>query len=385
MTGPFEGELRPVGTTMGLPWSDLMREALDDPAVVSSVYQPIVDLRRRAVVGYEALSRFHPSDGVVRSPEAWIRAASHLGLGPQLEARMLESALQARDRLPRGCFLSVNVEPENLGDPDVREALFSHGELWGVVVEITEHREWEASAMEAVVQTLRTHGAMVAADDAGSGHAGLRQILALRPNVLKVDRSLVDGVAQDEAKAALVEMVARFASSINAWLVAEGVERAADLHRLLELDVPLVQGYLFARPGEAWPEVSEEAMADLDGFRATPRETMHRLVEEVTALQQGPSLGAAWAASEQEWMPVVDEFGRPVGIIDREAAASGTLVETLVASVQSSPVEIARRLSATRTDPGLPVVVTDDSGRYVGVVPLRRLLWRLSHHDDAGG
>src|SRR5690606_25552814 len=135
-----------------------------------------------------------------------------------------------------------------------------------------------------------THGAMVAADDAGSGHAGLRQILALRPNVLKVDRSLVDGVAQDEAKAALVEMVVRFASSINAWLVAEGVERTADLQRLVELDVPLVQGYLFARPGEAWPEVSQQAMADLSGFRAAPHETLHRLVDDVPALQQGPAL-----------------------------------------------------------------------------------------------
>jgi EAL domain-containing protein (putative c-di-GMP-specific phosphodiesterase class I) len=343
---------------------------------VCSRFQPIVDLRRRVVVGYEALTRFVVDGQPFSTPDEWFLHAHELGLASQLEARALATALSHRSSLPRNCFLTVNIDPNRLGEPEVRDVFARQGHLGGVVIELTEHHQWRWPLFEAVLHRLRRDGALVAIDDAGAGYSGLQQILRVRPAIIKLDREIVRGIDTDEAKAALVEMMGVFANRIDAWILAEGIETMGEAQRLVDLEVPLVQGYLFGGPAEPWPALDPVVESTLEGFAETSAGQLHRLVDPVPPLTSGPTVMFEHA-SDDPWRAVVDSDDRPVGVIDAAAALSGELVQTLVANVHSTPAEVAQRLSTAGIEPGAPIAVTDDRGRYLGLVTVRRLLAQL--------
>jgi len=98
------------------------------------------------------------------------------------------------------------------------------------------------------VKALRRLGFGFAIDDAGAGYASFTLIAALRPSVIKIDRDIVSGIARDDAKQALVEAFVSFGGRIGALLLAEGIERRADLAMLTSLGVDLGQGYLIGKP-----------------------------------------------------------------------------------------------------------------------------------------
>ena len=228
---------------------------LDRADAVTCVYQPILDLRTGLVAGYEALARF--PKGSPKNPAEWFAQAHRCGLGFQLEARAIAIALAGGAR-PDRTFLSINVSPSALCSSEVLAALPQ--QLDGVLVEITENEHVpDDAAFDAVREEIKRRGGRFAVDDAGSGYAGLRQLMRLQPDVLKLDRSVVDGVASDPAKAALVESLVRYARDMGATLCAEGIETLADLELLADLDVTYGQGYAIARPAPAWPVVAVEA------------------------------------------------------------------------------------------------------------------------------
>ena len=228
---------------------------LDRSDAVTAVYQPILDLRTGLVAGYEALARF--PKGTPNNPAEWFAQAHRCGLGFQLEARAIAAALHGTTR-PENTFISVNVSPSALCSPEVMAALPQ--QLDGVLVEITENEQVpDDAAFHAVRDEINRRGGRFAVDDAGSGYAGLRQLMRLRPDVLKLDRSVVDGVSGDPAKAALVASLVRYARDMDATLCAEGIETLEDLELLADLDVTYGQGYVIARPAPAWPVVAVEA------------------------------------------------------------------------------------------------------------------------------
>ena len=149
-----------------------------------------------------------------------------------LEARALRAALAVADR-PPGTFLALNVSPAALLSPEVEEAL--PRDLDGIVIELTEHEAFdEDGALELALTALRARGARIALDDAGAGYAGLQQLIRVRPDIVKVDRSLVAGIHEDASKLALLEALAYFATTTGAAVCAEGVEeleRAARTRR----------------------------------------------------------------------------------------------------------------------------------------------------------
>jgi diguanylate cyclase (GGDEF)-like protein/PAS domain S-box-containing protein len=261
---PSLGELDPERVT----WferseeqrNEVLRLLRDEGAIVP-IFQPIVDLCSGEVAGYEALARF-PHDRDVRPPNVWFSQAHRCGLGGQLEARAVEAALAQRDEAPVG-YLSINVSPAALRADELRHAL--PGELHGVVVEITEHElVADGERLRATLDELRSRGARVAVDDAGAGYAGLRQLMILRPDLIKLDRGLIEDVASDEAKQALVECFVRFAQRTDAAVCAEGIESLDDLETLARLGVGYGQGYAIARPAADWPEPGPQARARLE-------------------------------------------------------------------------------------------------------------------------
>jgi EAL domain-containing protein (putative c-di-GMP-specific phosphodiesterase class I)/DNA-binding NarL/FixJ family response regulator len=223
-----------------------IRRAMESEGALGVVFQPICDLVTGKPVGAEALARFHvPPD---RGPESWFAEASEVGLRRELELAALQNALLHLSDLPKGLFLSVNISPATLRAAPFRKAM-SAVDAQRIVVEVTEHMPVEDyDALNDAVDRVRALGVRIAIDDAGAGFASLRHILRLAPDFVKLDRTLIDGIERDRSHQALAAGLISFAKKIDATIVAEGIERGAQLRALRELGVSRGQGFLLARP-----------------------------------------------------------------------------------------------------------------------------------------
>ena len=233
------------------------------------VFQPIVDLATHEFVGYEALTRFN--DG--KRPDLRFLEADKVGMMVQLEMATLHAQVEQARRLPDGAFLSLNVSPT------LATCLTPLLDVLGaadraIVLEVTEHVEIDDyPKLMAALNQVRPH-VMLAVDDAGAGYAGLRHILELRPEFVKLDISLVRNIDSDPARQAMVAGMARFAESVGCALIAEGIESENELAALRLLHVEFGQGYFLARPATIEAIVgSQEAPV---GMAAKPAKTRRR-------------------------------------------------------------------------------------------------------------
>ena len=235
-----------------------IEKVLSEPGLLRTLYQPWVELATGRLAGYEALTRF---DGPVRrSPDQWFARAHRCGLGEQLEALAIRKALATPDR-PEGTFLSINLSPSVLTSPVIAEVLPES--LSRIVIEVTEQEAIvDMPGVERALDDFRRRGARIALDDAGIGYAGLQELMRLRPDIIKLDRSLICDLPEDPAKVALAESLVRFAQRTGAAVCGEGIEALEELVVLADLDMTYGQGYALARPGPAWPQ-ADEAMVDV--------------------------------------------------------------------------------------------------------------------------
>lgn len=225
-------------------------------------YQPIVDLTTGALVEYECL--FRPQmPGLQTSITSVVQAAIDTGRTIELDAFIVRAilsrvgALQAARRAAGEplLHLALNFTPASLLDPQFEAATFAAQlraaglEPSQVTLECTEQQAVsDIGPMVKQVKALRRLGFGFAIDDAGAGYASFTLIAALRPSVIKIDREIAHGIARDDAKQALVEAFVSFGNRIGALLLAEGIERRADLAMLTALGVDLGQGYLIGKP-----------------------------------------------------------------------------------------------------------------------------------------
>lgn len=216
------------------------------------VYQPIVELATDERVGYEALTRF--AEGA--NPQAVFDDAWEVGLGMELEAATLAAALEGGASLPAGAWLELNVSPPLVLAEEPLRSVVS-GAHRPLILEVTEHAPIaDYRRFREVVAALPGQPGL-AIDDAGAGHASLRHILEVRPQLVKLDRHLVQGIDHDLSRQALVAGMRHFAGATGCELVAEGIETAAERASLHELGVRYGQGYLLGAPApvEAWCDV----------------------------------------------------------------------------------------------------------------------------------
>lgn len=209
-------------------------------------FQPIVDLRWRRTVGYEALARF-PLERE-RGPSFWFAEAEAVGLRAELELKAVRLALEALPDLPSKTYLGLNVSPDVLVTSELAGALRA-APLSRLVLEVTEHAAVEDyEALGRALGTIRAAGARLAIDDAGAGFASLRHILRLAPDLIKLDVSLTRDIDRDRSRRALATALIAFADKTDAAIVAEGIEREAELEALSALGAGFGQGYFLARP-----------------------------------------------------------------------------------------------------------------------------------------
>ena len=207
------------------------------------VFQPIVDLRRDEIVGYETLTRFNDD----ADPELMFAQAAAVGLGIELETATLAASLAAAEALPRKAWLNLNASPELvLAGESLRDSV--RGSRRRLVLEVTEHTAIaDYPAFRAAMTNLGPR-VEFAVDDTGTGFASLRHIVELRPAFVKLDRSLIAGLDSDHARQAMIVGLCHFASTTGCRLIVEGIETEAELAVLRSLTIELGQGYLLGRP-----------------------------------------------------------------------------------------------------------------------------------------
>ncbi len=218
------------------------------------VFQPILDFRLRAILGYEALMR-GPEGSPLHRPDQLFGHAARLGLSNDLEHLCREASLRAfaAQRLAGRLFL--NITPGCLLDPrlmngQTRDLLNQLGIAPNrIVLELTENQQiTDMPGIQEALLHYRGRGFQIAIDDLGEGFANLRLWSELRPEFVKIDKHFIDGIAEDRIKFHFVRAMQDLAEICNASLVAEGIERNEDFVCLRDMGIACAQGFFIARP-----------------------------------------------------------------------------------------------------------------------------------------
>lgn len=209
-------------------------------------YQPIINIRQNRPIGYEALTRFQTEP--YRPPDKWFAEAAQAGLQAELEIAAIKKALEALDYLPVDTYMSLNVSPETILTRSL-DVVFQDYPLHRLVLEVTEHSHvGDYPIIVIALEALRAMGLRLAVDDAGAGYASFQHILKLKPDIIKLDRSLISKIEDDRGTTALAAALVRFAEQTGSIVIAEGVETDAELEILSSLGIENFQGYLLGRP-----------------------------------------------------------------------------------------------------------------------------------------
>lgn len=247
---------------------------------ISVLAQPIMNLETGDVFGYEILTR-GPLNTIFHAPEHLFEYADRVQLLPDLEFVVIQKAFeevrlkQIRDQV------FINVTAATLSHPyferNIRRWAAEYGiESCQIIFEITEqHLIRNFEMISKVIHKLRGQGFRLAIDDAGTGYSNLKSILEIIPDIIKLDKSLIQFIDREAAKESLLKAIMAFAQDIQCQVVAEGVEREEEAGVLVKHKVEMGQGYYFARP--------EQFIADYQQFGLEElKQKIHRL-RSVTA------------------------------------------------------------------------------------------------------
>jgi EAL domain-containing protein (putative c-di-GMP-specific phosphodiesterase class I) len=216
-------------------------------------YQPIVSVSRRNVFGYEALLR--SSDSALPNPGALLEAAEEVrrvhDLGRVVRTRVASDAHDTGSDVRFFVNLhALDMNDEQLYAPDSALARMASR----TVLEITERASLDGIRdVRARVASLKRLGFRVAVDDLGAGYAGLTSFTVLEPDVVKLDMALVRDVHRDPRMQTVLRTMTTMCKELGIVVTAEGIEGPEERDEVARAGCDLMQGYLFARPGEAFP------------------------------------------------------------------------------------------------------------------------------------
>ncbi|OMF21566.1 hypothetical protein BK133_28165 [Paenibacillus sp. FSL H8-0548] len=246
------------GQTAGAMKRSLKRRALERmirKKLIYPVYQPIVSLRRPGeIFGYESLTRTEDREWFP-GPMELFQFAEQEGLTYALDRLAREKAIDGCIPLKEEQKLFINVMAQIMEDPS-----FSPGQTLSlleqhqlsphkVVFEITERSSIaDFGSVKRALEHYRSQGYQIAIDDVGAGYSSLQSIIELRPDYLKVDRSIIQNIDLDEMKEHILYTLIQLAAKMDIAIIAEGIEREEELAKLREMGIDYAQGYLLGRP-----------------------------------------------------------------------------------------------------------------------------------------
>jgi sensor c-di-GMP phosphodiesterase-like protein len=218
------------------------------------VFQPIVRLASGECVGVEALVRWNLNGRYV-SPEIFVAVAEQNGLIQQLTDLVLDKTLDELSKLLRSrpsFYVSINVSSEDLRTRRFLNVLTARLQETGirpaqVRIEATERSFMDADATRQTIAAFRNAGHPVYIDDFGTGYSSLSYLQTFTIDVLKIDKSFIDTIAQDAASSVVAPHIIEMAHELRVEIVAEGVERDVQVEYLVQRGVQYGQGWLFAK------------------------------------------------------------------------------------------------------------------------------------------
>jgi len=230
-------------------------------------FQPIVSAVDSIVFAYEALLR--SGEELLHSPVAVLRAAERLSRVHEVDRISRDNIARALASSDEQTIVFVNVHGQDLVDPhllDPRSPMSRFAKQ--VVLEISERMPlYEISELGARINDLRAIGYRFALDNLGAGHAGVGSLAQIEPEVCKLDASLIRGVDGDSVKQDLVRAMLAVCRDMNILTICQGVETPGERDALVPLGGDLMQGYLFAKPGPAFPSVDFSTLGRTPGSK----------------------------------------------------------------------------------------------------------------------
>ncbi|MEO8069833.1 MAG: EAL domain-containing protein [Acidobacteriota bacterium] len=252
-------------------------------------FQPILSARQRTVIGVEALARARTAPGVVVAADVLFQMAAAEGLVEQLERRCCEKAVESFATLPRGAhepLLFLNLGAWITMDDGGVGRLMGLVQASGlssrqVAIEILEAKIDNTRKLSTIVQAFRRAGFLLVLDDVGAGHSNLDRIALLKPDILKIDRSLIASIDSDFHKQETLKSLVGLSRRIGALVVAEGLETEAEAMVALELGAELLQGYFVGRPKSAATVFAEVHPQDVVSIDALARNFKAYMVKKI--------------------------------------------------------------------------------------------------------
>jgi EAL domain-containing protein (putative c-di-GMP-specific phosphodiesterase class I) len=225
---------------------------------IESCFQPIYSIKERKVIGFEALARAtNPSDGAIVDPVPLFYSASRKGLNLSLDRLCRRRAIEGFARLAAldpNLIVFINLDVSILtdqivGSDSILKLVHDHGIApERVAIEIVESHVRDQLAVHRFAATHRRNGFLIALDDMGAGYSNLERIPALKPDIIKIDRTLLANIGQDYHKQVLFDFFIQLSHKIGAMVIAEAVETREEALACLERGADLVQGFYFSRP-----------------------------------------------------------------------------------------------------------------------------------------
>lgn len=253
-------------------------------------FQPIVSIKKKRIIGLEALSRgIDPDSGQEISPFFLFSAAHKFDKIVELDRACRERALKAFASLHHEnpdllLFLNFDTSMVDMGIVGsgnllrmVREQDINPG---NVVIEMVESRVRDFSELCRFINNHRKFGFLIALDDFGAGHSNLERISVIKPEIIKIDRSLIKDVHTEFYKQEILRSIIKLTDQLGVMVLSEGVETYHEVMKTLELDTDLLQGYFFAMPAP-FEELSLDATREkidttaADFFKCVIRRIKH--------------------------------------------------------------------------------------------------------------
>lgn len=382
--------------------------AILEEKAVTTVFQPIIDLTKVEVIGYEVFVR-GPVDSPLHLPVKLFSAAGRFNLSNQLENLCREIAFKtaAANNITEKLFVNIDPCATILHFPG------SLGRGWtalgqapsSVILEIDQQRIAESSGfiLERTMDFFK-QGIPLAIDKVGSGFSSLESIANMRPQYIKIDRLLVHNLNANQYHSQMIASMVDYAHSIGVQVIAQGVETAPELTAVLSLGVDCAQGYLFAKPSPV-PEKLSPANCDLIRECKTKRNDRHPpetilsvpvgdIIEYCPAIEPRDLVSGAELILNSEKVEgvVVTTNNIPVGLLMKNKLYFRLGTKYGVSLYHNRPVELIMDKNPLVVDAGLPLdtvshlamgravdskydfIIVTQNDQYAGIVSITHLL-----------
>ncbi|MDX8409502.1 MAG: bifunctional diguanylate cyclase/phosphodiesterase [Mariprofundales bacterium] len=385
-----------------------------DQEAITPLFQPIVDLKKQRLFGYETLSR-GPEGSPLHMPEPMFEAAHRFNLLFELDCLCRRKAIARFQQLALKEKLFINIDPNSLLDPSHQQGttldILQRHQLPcnRVVIELTEHsRVEDVEALKKAAAHYRAMGFTIAMDDLSAGYSNLQLMAELHPEFIKLDKYFVRKLANDPVAREFMRAICKLARSVKCAVISEGIESAIDLKEVRKLKSRYGQGYFLGRPqplpitelpAEIGGKADDDSSLTQHPAISGEESTVATLCRHVMPNDPNDLSSTVLDRFQQDAMllaiPIVHE-GKVTGLCERSAILQrfamrygqdlyatkpiSTIMNSkpLIIS-QESPIEQMSQLVTKRAHHQLydPVVVVED-GRYAGLAYVHDLLEQIT-------